>query len=227
MFIDTQVHVGPLYDQREPLTPKALLDWMDANNVEMAAPLPLESPEAVSYYITSCEMIALANRHRDRFLPFCVMDPRMSTSHRTEGPRNVIRRYVEMGAVGFGEAIPPLPMDDPLQLDVFAACDEFRLPVVLHQDNDYCTDTPRSRRARKGAASVSERDVHRSRTWILGSHQRGRYPEGDGRISEAARRAGRSGRTVAVNISEPLGGPFGGFWTQRHHSRSRVRSAFP
>jgi hypothetical protein len=142
MFIDTQVHVGPLYDQREPLTPRALLEWMDAHDVEMAAPLPLESPEAVSYYITSFEMLKLAKEHPDRFLPFCVMDPRMSTSGRKEGPRNVIRRYVEMGAVGFGEVIPPLPIDDPLQMDVFAACDEFHLPVVLHQDNRYCTDTP-------------------------------------------------------------------------------------
>ena len=142
MFIDTQVHVGPLYDQHEPLTPKTLLDWMDANDVAMAAPLPLESPEAVSYYITSFEMLRLAKEYPDRFLPFCVMDPRMATSGRKDGPRNVIRRYIEMGAIGFGEVIPPLPMDDPLQMDVFAACDEFRLPVVLHQDNRYCTDTP-------------------------------------------------------------------------------------
>lgn len=142
MFIDTQVHVGPLYDQYEPLTPKALLEWMDAHDVEMAAPLPLESPEAVSEYITSFEMLRLAQEYPDRFLPFCVMDPRMSTSDRREGPRNVIRRYVEMGAKGFGEVIPPLPIDHPLQRDVFAVCDEFRLPVVLHMDNRYCTDTP-------------------------------------------------------------------------------------
>jgi len=140
MFIDTQVHVGPLYDHYEPLTPKGLLDWMDAHDVEMAAPLPLESPEAVSYYITSFQMLQLAKEHPDRLLPFCVMDPRMATSK--EGPRNVIRRYVEMGAVGFGEVIPPLPIDHPLLMEVFAACDEFRLPVVLHQDNEFCTDTP-------------------------------------------------------------------------------------
>ncbi|MBM3216543.1 amidohydrolase [Candidatus Poribacteria bacterium] len=142
MLIDTQVHVGLLYDRYPPLTPKMLLDWMDANDIAMSAPLPLESPEAVSYYITSFEMIALAKEHPDRFLPFCVMDPRMSTSGAKEGPRNVIRRYVEMGAVGFGEVIPPLPIDHPLQMDVFAACDEFRLPVVLHMDSQYCTDNP-------------------------------------------------------------------------------------
>ena len=42
MLIDTHVHVGPLWDTYEAMTPRIMLDWMDAHDIEMAVPLPLK-----------------------------------------------------------------------------------------------------------------------------------------------------------------------------------------
>ncbi|MDA1190773.1 MAG: amidohydrolase family protein [Candidatus Poribacteria bacterium] len=141
MLIDTHVHVGPLWDRYEPLTPKMMLDWMDDHEIEMAVPLPLESPEAASFYIPTRDMLALCREHPDRFIPFCVIDPRMSVSDGRNSFRKMIGAYVEEGAIGFGEVKVGLPVDHPLLQDIYAVCDELKLPLLWHIDNIRCTDT--------------------------------------------------------------------------------------
>ena len=38
------------------------------------------------------------------------------------------------GCVGYGENLCGLPVDDPMQQIVYAACDELKLPIVMHFD---------------------------------------------------------------------------------------------
>ncbi|MBT5712304.1 amidohydrolase family protein, partial [Candidatus Poribacteria bacterium] len=126
----------------EPMTPKIMLDWMDAHEIDMAVPLPLESPESASYYIPTGDMLALCAEHPDRFIAFCVVDPRMSVARGRESFRSIIGSYVDQGAVGFGEVKVGIPMADPRLQAIYEACDDLRLPLVFHIDNVRCTDTP-------------------------------------------------------------------------------------
>lgn len=143
MLIDTHVHVGRVWDTYEPMTAQIMLDWMDAHEIEMAVPLPLESPESASYYIPTGDMLALCAAHPDRFIPFCVVDPRMSVARGRQSFRSIIGSYVDQGAIGFGEVKVGMPMADPRLQVIYEACDDLRLPLVFHIDNVRCTDTPR------------------------------------------------------------------------------------
>lgn len=142
MLIDTHTHVGLIYDHYEPLTPRAMLDWMDAHDVEKVVLLPLESPEGSSFYLTTWDILKVSHEHPDRFIPFCVVDPRMYVSRGRDSFRNIIGHYVHIGAKGFGEVIPGLAIDHPLQQETFAVCDDMKLAIVLHMDNRCCFDTP-------------------------------------------------------------------------------------
>jgi predicted TIM-barrel fold metal-dependent hydrolase len=118
-----------------------MLQWMDEHDVEKAVPLPLESPESASFYIPTWDMLRLCAEHPDRFIPFCVCDPRMSVSRGRESFRSIVTRYVDMGAKGFGEVKVGLPIAHPLLQDIYAVCGELRLPLLFHCDNVRCTDT--------------------------------------------------------------------------------------
>jgi uncharacterized protein len=142
MLIDTHVHVGHVWDSYDPMTPKIMLDWMDVHDIEMAVPLPVESPESSSYYILSRDMLALCAEHPDRFIPFCVIDPRMSVASGADSFRSIIGAYVDQGAKGFGEIKVGIPMDDPRLQTIYGVCDELRLPIVFHIDAVRCMDTP-------------------------------------------------------------------------------------
>ena len=54
----------------------------------------------------------------------------------------MLRKYIDMGAKGFGEHKPGIAFDDPRNMAVFAACAEAGLPVLFHLDNQRNTDKP-------------------------------------------------------------------------------------
>lgn len=141
-YIDFHCHIGPLWYGREPFTPSQMLGWMDAHDVERSVVLPLESPEATSYYITTETTLAICAKHPDRLLPFCVMDARMSVPSPDSGFRAMLEDYLERGAMGFGEVKLGLPMDHELNQRLWSLCDEFELPVLFHSDGLRLTDDP-------------------------------------------------------------------------------------
>ena len=53
-YIDVHTHIGTTWNGNQELTPKQLLDWMDAQDVERAVLLPLVSPESSSYLLLKC-----------------------------------------------------------------------------------------------------------------------------------------------------------------------------
>jgi len=140
MIIDFHTHIGQVWDAYPPMTEDLMLKWMDEHGVDQAVLLPLESPESASFYCLTRDVLAAAQRHPDRFIAFCVVDPRMSMSRR-ESFRDVIRGYLDQGARGFGEVKVGLPFDDPQLQVLYEACDEFHLPLVFHLDGVRCTDT--------------------------------------------------------------------------------------
>lgn len=141
-LIDMHVHLGQPWAAREPLTADILLRWMDEHRISHAVVLPLISPEAWYYPITTEWVLKETRPHRDRLLPFCDVDPRTDYLRGQKDILDTLKRYVDAGAVGFGEHKCGTAIDDPLNLEVFRAASELKLPILFHMDNRRNTDRP-------------------------------------------------------------------------------------
>ncbi|MEZ6072800.1 MAG: amidohydrolase family protein [Pirellulales bacterium] len=142
-YVDVHTHLGQTWNSTEVLTAEALLRWMDSREIAQAVVLPLVSPEASSYPLTSDFVLAQTEPYRDRLIPFCSIDPRTSFSGGSKGLRDMLNVYAEKGAKGFGEHKPGVAIDDPRNMELYAVCGEVGLPVLFHLDNQRNTDDPR------------------------------------------------------------------------------------
>jgi predicted TIM-barrel fold metal-dependent hydrolase len=147
-YIDIHVHVGRYYWGRE-LTARGLLKLMDKHGVERACVLPLVSPESTIYPQTTDDALAAFKAHPDRIIPFCCVDPRTNSGNPHRFGRldllsmiEVLKRYKDLGARGFGEHQVGLPFDHPLMMTVYEACDRVGLPILFHLDDIRGIDTP-------------------------------------------------------------------------------------
>lgn len=141
-YVDVHTHLGQTWNSTEPLTAEALLRWMDAHRIAQAVVLPLVSPESSSYPLSSDFVLAQTKPHRDRLIPFCSVDPRTSYSGGQPGLVDMLKRYVEAGAKGFGEHKPGVAIDDPRNMRLYEACATVGLPLLFHLDNERNLDKP-------------------------------------------------------------------------------------
>lgn len=142
-YVDSHVHIGTIpVNEQDPLTAEALLRWMDASDIAQAFVLPLVSPEAYPNPVSTEYVLHHTAPYRDRLIPFCVIDPRNSWYGRGEPVRKQLAKYVEQGAKGFGEHKPGVAIDDPRNMELYAACEELGLPVLFHLDAKRNTDRP-------------------------------------------------------------------------------------
>ncbi|MBJ44625.1 MAG: amidohydrolase [Planctomycetaceae bacterium] len=145
-LFDVHVHLAQAWygTDRGPLTVQDILKWMDRHRIAQAAILPLVSPEAFWYPITSEYVLAETKPYRDRLVPFCGIDPRTLDTHLTSDTQvtDMLRRYRDAGARGFGEHKAKLDIDHPLNMRLYAACQEVDLPVLFHLDNRANMDRP-------------------------------------------------------------------------------------
>lgn len=141
-FIDVHTHLGQIWNHTRELTATGLLKWMDEHEIERAVVMPVVSPEAASFLLTTDFVLAQTKPHRDRLIPFCCIDPRTSYSGERHGLRHMLRQYVEQGAKGFGEHKPGVPIDDPRSMEIYAVCGELKLPLLFHLDEQRNTDEP-------------------------------------------------------------------------------------
>jgi hypothetical protein len=119
-----------------------LLEWMDLNRVEQAVVLPLISPEAWFYPITTEWVLKETKPFRDRLLPFCVVDPRTAVMAAGDQYTDILKRYRDAGAVGFGEHKWGGAIDDERNIALMKACAAAGFPVLFHVDNDRNWDRP-------------------------------------------------------------------------------------
>ncbi len=141
-YIDVHTHIGRVWNGYSRLTDRDLLAWMDEHNVANAVVLPLVSPESSSYLNLTEHAIAAAKRHPDRLIPFCCIDPRTSYSGGRAGLRAMLKEYVDQGAKGFGEHKAGLPIDHPKMRALYEVCDDLKLPVLFHMDQERGMDAP-------------------------------------------------------------------------------------
>lgn len=145
-YFDVHLHVTQPWfgDPKSALSADDLLHWMDAHDVAQAAVLPLVSPEAFWYPVSTDFVLRETQPHRDRLVPFCCIDPRTLETHlpSTKDVTDVLRRYQDAGARGFGEHKPMLAVDDPLCMRLYEACSETKMPLLFHLDNKANMDQP-------------------------------------------------------------------------------------
>ena len=141
-YIDVHTHIGTYVHGNKELTVKQLLEWMDEHGVEKAVVLPLVSPESTTYLQPPDRAIEAAKQHPDRLIAFCAIDPRAIISGGVQGLTAILQQFVEQGAKGFGEHKVGLPFDDPLMMQVYAACENVGIPILFHIDDIRGTDEP-------------------------------------------------------------------------------------
>lgn len=156
-YIDDHVHLGTFY-WGKPTTVEGLISWMDEYNIEKIAIQPLISPEAAPLVQTNDAALQAAKAHPDRFIAFVALDPRGAQTCPTDyqpmpdtrgghiagvkGMVQILSRYQEMGAKGFGEHKTGLPFDHPIQMMLYEAIQEFQWSVLFHLDDIRCMDVP-------------------------------------------------------------------------------------
>ena len=99
-------------------------------------------PESSSYPLTSDFILVETVPHRDRLVPFCRLFCARAFSGGKKGLVEMLKRYIDACAKGFGEHKPGVRMDSPQNLALFAAWAEVKLPVLFHLDNERNIDTP-------------------------------------------------------------------------------------
>ena len=141
-YVDMHTHLGQTWNGSEYLSAEVMLRWMDSSGIEKAVVLPLISPESSSYPLTPDFVLRETRDHRDRLIPFCSVDPRTSFRGGLKGLVDMLNRYKDAGARGFGEHKPGVAVDDPRNMLIYAACAEARIPLLFHLDNQRNTDKP-------------------------------------------------------------------------------------
>ena len=184
-YIDVHTHIGTTWNGNKELTPDDLLRWMDEHDVEKSVLLPLVSPESSSFLLLTEPALQAAKDHPDRFIPFCSIDPRTSVRGGRKGFLDVISRYVDKGARGFGEHKVGINIDDPLMMQIYDVCQEIGIPLLFHMDNQRGKDQPGLPRLEHAVATFPKLDFigHGPGWWAsisggLDQKALGGYPKG-------------------------------------------------
>lgn len=141
-YVDVHTHLGQTWNTTKHLSAKQLLLWMDDNEVAQAVVLPLVSPESSSFLLTSDFVLGETKPHRDRLIPFCCFDPRTSFTGGKPALKEILKRWIDLGAKGFGEHKTGVKMDDPKNLLLYEVCGDLKLPVLYHSDTERNIDAP-------------------------------------------------------------------------------------
>ena len=107
-----------------------MIELYDKVNIERGVLLPIVSPEHQSTIMTTEATRAIAEKHPDRFVWFCNVDPRMGTAY--ANMRYLLEYYKSCGARGFGELTIPIYADDPMLEKLYTCLEELDLPLTIH-----------------------------------------------------------------------------------------------
>lgn len=113
-------------------SPDVIIKMMDENGVAKAVVLPVVSPECMYAYVTPEEVLQICGQYPDRFIPFCNVDPRFMTNSPKADFMSLLAAYKELGCKGVGEYFPNIPVDDPLNMNVFRQVEEIGFPLTFH-----------------------------------------------------------------------------------------------
>jgi len=135
MFIDIHAHAWRRPDLLPArffrfASPEQLLPKYEQIGIERACVQPLVGPEV---YLPQAneDILEMAERWPERFIPFCNIDPRVLSNSVDAPLGDLLRFYKDMGCRGLGEFMPNLPFLDPLVRNVFKHCQDVGLPLCF------------------------------------------------------------------------------------------------
>ena len=141
MIIDAHAHV--FANPRIKLTPDTTtfmsaadqITVMDHFGIDKAVILPLNCPEVIAEYQSVNEILRICDDYPGRFIPFCNVDPRLTSSiYKVDAAHFefVLNQYKELGCKGLGELTAKIYWDDPALLALLDACEKVGFPVTFH-----------------------------------------------------------------------------------------------
>jgi uncharacterized protein len=138
MYIDIHVHTSNRSDLpwgpglECPCSAEQLLEMYDSVGIARAVLLPLVTPECNILTQANEEILEVAARYPDRFIPFCNLDPRLSENSPTFDFGFVMEHYKSKGCKGIGEITANLSFTDPRVTNLFDHAERHGLPVTFH-----------------------------------------------------------------------------------------------
>lgn len=138
-YIDVHVHTRlpsrinlPGTEASRLPTPLELLVKMVESGISKAVLLPLVSPECRDFFVTSEETLEICSQFPDRLIPFCNLDPRFISNSTKANFIPLLTAYKDAGCKGVGEYCPNIPLDDPLNINLFKQIEEAGLHLLFH-----------------------------------------------------------------------------------------------
>lgn len=141
MFIDIHAHAywEPIPFVTKFATPEEVITMYDKLGIERGVLLPVVNPEI--YFPQSVEdILNMAKKYPDRFIPFCNIDPR-AMANSPEAPLDqVLQYYKDKGCKGVGEIMPNLEVMDPMVQNLFRCAEKVGLPVIFDGSDQKTND---------------------------------------------------------------------------------------
>ena len=137
-YIDVHAHCteDPLPQMcglRQPLCcPEQLIAHYDRLGIEKGCILGLGTPENFIGGMSNESILRLAAAYPDRFIPFCVVDPRACGNTPFANLRDVLMHYRDRGCKGVGEVCAQIHLLDPRMQNLFKACGEVGFSLTFH-----------------------------------------------------------------------------------------------
>lgn len=132
-MIDVHAHLGRFGLREEPeVTEEELLRRMEELGIERMVLLPIVSPEGTLFISTTERVLEACERHPDKFVPFCNIDPRAGGNSPEADFSWILEHYKSLGCRGVGEVTANLYVDDPRTVNLLKQCGEAGLPVLVH-----------------------------------------------------------------------------------------------
>lgn len=113
-------------------SPEEIIEMMNRNGVSKAVVLPVVSPECMYTIVTPEEVLSICALYPGRLIPFCNVDPRFMTNSPRADFMSLFAAYKELGCKGIGEYFPNIPLDDPLNMNLFRQVEEIGFPLTFH-----------------------------------------------------------------------------------------------
>ena len=139
MFIDCHAHVLEVPSCPHPAnglqlisTPEDLLPIYDKVGIEKAIMLPIGSADSTCFVQSNEEILRIASKYPDRFIPFCNVDPRSLCNSPDADLEYVLKYYKDKGCKGVGEVTANLDMDDARVQNLFDAADKCEIALTFH-----------------------------------------------------------------------------------------------
>jgi len=136
MFIDIHAHA-----YRKPVclpapfvvqfcTAEEVIARYDQVGIEKGVLLPVVNPEI---YLPQAneDILDMAEKYPDRFIPFCNIDPRALTNSADAPLDYLLRYYRDKGCKGLGEVMINLPLMHPLVQNLFKHAQNVGFPVIF------------------------------------------------------------------------------------------------